>query len=391
MKKILLSALLFSGLALFTACEDDNDSNPVVQQPDTFQLNAPALSGNAYDLERTSAIRLTCQQPDYGYTAPVTYYVQVSPTGTWNEATSEEANDATYVELDGSFTTCEVEADASQVNRAILKLNNWLEESLVPTSPVTVYVRLRATLTAGYPCYSNVIQLSVVPYYTALTAVDPELWYLVGDCIGDGSWGGSIGTAVIPMSLVDGYSYNETTGLGELTFTGYFPAGKGFKLVRDITNGSIDWTNQWGSSDGALTGVKNDGGSSNFAVPTSGYYTITLNTKDDEISIVPADDRTAYSQMLISGDFNGWATDVQMTPVNTTDGMVNHIWHFELDATSGDTTAKFLADSSWSPNWGAADFPYGIGSNGGANIPVPAGKYVVVFNDIDGYYHFFAQ
>ena len=62
----------------------------------------------------------------------------------------------------------------------------------------------------------------------------------------------------------------------------------------------------------------------------------------------------------------------------------------ELDATSGDTTAKFLY-AGWTPNWGASTFPYGFGVNGGANIPVVAGKYVAILNDIDGYYHFFSK
>ena len=81
-----------------------------------------------------------------------------------------------------------------------------------------------------------------------------------------------------------------------------------------------------------------------------------------------------------------------MIAVNVTEGMQghNHIWMFDLDATSGDTTAKFLYDG-WSPNWGATGFPFGWGVNNGANIPITAGNYRVIFNDIDGYYHFFAK
>ena len=55
---------------------------------------------------------------------------------------------------------------------------------------------------------------------------------------------------------------------------------------------------------------------------------------------------------MISGDFNGWGTDTKMIPVNTVEGVVNHVWKYELDATSGDTTAKFLY-AGWTPNWGA--------------------------------------
>lgn len=388
MKNIKVLALALTGLLAFSACDDDNDSNPILQQPDTFQLNTPALAGNVYDLEKTSSIKLTCQQPDYGYTAAVTYFAQISLTGTWNEATSPEADDATYLELDGSYTTCEFLADATQINRNIMKLSGIVAEEEIPAEPMTLFVRLRAALASGNDCFSNVIELKVAPYFVPLVAADPEMWYLIGGCIGDGSWGGAVGTSVIPMSIVDGYKYNETTGQGELTFTGYFLASQGFKLVK--TPGA--WDFQWGSSDGnnIASPVMNDGGSGDFKVPSDGYYTVTLNTKDNVLKIEAADSKTAYDHLFISGDFNGWGTDTQMTPVNTVEGMVNHIWKFELDATGGDTTAKFLYDG-WSPNWGAAEFPFGIGTNGGANIPVAAGKYIVIFNDIDGYYHFFAQ
>ena len=77
-----------------------------------------------------------------------------------------------------------------------------------------------------------------------------------------------------------------------------------------------------------------------------------------------------------------------MQPVNTFDGAVNHDWYFDLDATSGSTEAKFLADPDWTNNWGGNGFPYGYATNGGDNIPVKPGKYRVLFNDITGQYHF---
>ena len=81
MKKLNILALAFASMLTFTACESDNDSNPTVQQPSTFQLNTPALAVNVYDLENSGSIKLTCQQPDYGYTAAVTYFTQISLTG----------------------------------------------------------------------------------------------------------------------------------------------------------------------------------------------------------------------------------------------------------------------------------------------------------------------
>lgn len=396
MKKINILAGLFLGigLSLFTACEDDNDSNPIVQQPDTFELNTPALSGNVYDLEKSSYIQLTYKQPDYGYTAAVTYYAQVSMTDKWNDATEE--SEATYVELNGNSSTCEFGVETSQIDRAIMQLGGYDEET-VPKEAVKIYIRLRATLTSGYQCYSNSIALSVFPYYMPVVNAEPEIWYLVGDCIGDGTWGndgtGNIGVSLIPMSIVDGYEYNATTGQGEIIFTGYFLAGKGFKLIK--TPGS--WDNQWGNSSaaGIDSPVKNDGGSSNLQVATSGYYSIKLNTATDVLTIEAVEAPDVY-HIMMQGDFNGW-TDVAMSPVNTVEGMNNHVWKYELDATSGDTTAKFKVGpgeggsaDGWGVNWGGTSFPYGIGSNGGANISIPAGRYNVIFNDINGFYYFYS-
>ncbi len=49
---------------------------------------------------------------------------------------------------------------------------------------------------------------------------------------------------------------------------------------------------------------------------------------------------------------------------------------------------KFRANNAWDINWGAADFPSGTGTQGGANILSTAGNYDVVFNSSTGVYTF---
>ncbi len=377
MKKItyLLTTLL-CGMVLLTACEDDRDSNPVVQQPTSFVLNEPALSGNIYDLANSSSIVVTCSQPDYGYTALVYYYAQVSLTNTWEDATDDTA--ATYTELDGSYNECKMALEAAALDRAILAAGGIEDESQMPAQPMTVYLRLRAALTNGYDCYSNSVTLTVKAYFTEQVET-PDMWYMTGECVGDGSWGSELGVSCLPLSIVD----------NTVTLTGYFPAGKGFKLVK-VPGG---WDEQVGNSggEGIDAIVMNDGGSSNLAVPSDGYYTITLNEKRGTVTIVPAETTpTEFEQMLIAGSFNDWATDEQMTPANTA-ADINHFWTYDLDVSGGDDELKFLADSGWATNWGATDFPFGVGTQGGSNIPVMAGKYTVIFNDVDGFYDFVAK
>ena len=404
MKTLSISTLLLvGGVCFFTACEDDRDSNPIIQQPTTFELYEPSYAGTTVDLQTSSTLQLTAaEQPDYGYTAVVTYQAQVSLTGDFAvsadevdaaEEVGEGSLTADYASIDGTSTTVALDISAEALARQLVRLGGWTEDAVPETQ--TIYLRLQASVSGGYTCYSNAVKVTVVPYYIELTDAPIEMWYLIGDCIGDGSWGSVVGVSLVPLSVVDGYSYDKNTGKGELTFTGYFTNVKGdgseaggFKLV--MTPGS--WDNQWGQGDAFGNFVKNDGGSGNITVPTPGYYTITLDTRSDIMTIEEADVEPAvYAAMYIAGDFNGWAEDQTMTAVNTTEVMAghNHIWTYTIDATDGDTTCKFL-QPGWSPNWGAVSFPYGIGVNGGPNIPVTAGKWIVSFNDITGTYAFTA-
>ena len=66
------------GLGIFTACDDDRDSNPTLISPTEFVLNTPAISGTVIDLANfflyrnilfTTRLRLPRQRG---------YYVQVA-------------------------------------------------------------------------------------------------------------------------------------------------------------------------------------------------------------------------------------------------------------------------------------------------------------------------
>lgn len=221
--------------------------------------------------------------------------------------------------------------------------------------------------------------LAMVPY----TAVAPRPYYIIG--LGDGKWtntAAGLGVSIYPMSVVSGNKYN-TTGDGEFSFTGYFYASKGFKLIRDIGS----WDEQWGMSGSSY--AHNNGGAGNITVPSDGYYTITLNSITNTLSIIPAIvTPTTYATIGLIGDaIGGWSTDVDMTAAESSN---NHIWYGTFTLTTG--SCKFRANNDWNPptaqNWGTSLFPIGIGTNGGDNIPVTAGTYTVIFNDVDGTYYF---
>lgn len=403
MKKILnIALLLLCSVGLFTACEDDNDSNPVLVQPTEFVLNEPAYStAGSIDLAHSSGINLSWSQPVYtNNNAPlvVTYEVQVSPTGSFTHSYEEAQADETgatvadYAVLESSTTKCQTQASAGEFAKALQQAALY-EDGAVPATQ-DVYVRIHASVRGHNPVNSNVVKLNVIPYYVELKAADIEMWYLIGAYVGDGKWNNSadaVGTSLYPMSIKTDSEYDKKKGQGILTYTGYFPAtdaASGIKLVKTL--GSYD--DQWGMTGGKF--VKNDGGSKNIFVSEAGYYTLTLNTKTDELSIAKADiTPTVYDGMAVQGDFNSWAEDVAMTPINTNDYMTghNHMWSYVIDASAGATTLKFKIVGSWDTNWGSASFPQGVGVSNGDNIPVSQGKWVVTFNDIDGSYTFTAQ
>ena len=382
--------LLSMGL-MFTACEDDNDSNPTLVQPTTFALNNPV--NTLVDLAESTGIPFEWSQPDYGgWPAAVEYQLEVSPTNSWTVSTDQADADETgatiadYATLSSVYTVAKGEMDAKELAKALMKICQWSEDQ-VPDQQ-TVYVRASAVTAGAKKVYSNVVTLNVNPYYIELADAPIELWYLVGEEIGSAGWdngAGSVATGgLIPMYPVMGNEYDSRTGQGEIEYAGFFHAGKGFKLIKVPGK----WDDQWGQGDGAF--VKNDGGSGNLTVEADGYYLIRLNTATDELVIEPFEGTPGvYTMIAMPGGYQGWDTGSNVMNGMST-SVENHDWYLMTVTYGEDTELKFAADNDWAVNWGATDFPYGVGSQNGPDIPVKAGTYNVFFNDILGIYNFVA-
>lgn len=376
-------------MGLFVACADDNDSNPTLQQPSTFVLNEPSYAVQMVALEYSNGINFTWSQPDYGFPAEVSYDIQASPTGSFTVSTDEANADESGATIpDYAVITSGVfggsgSMDGTYLDRNLVQICQWTE-STVPSTQ-TVYVRLAASTPGAQTIYSNVVAIQTIPFYIALKDAAPELWYLVGECIGDGSWGNSadnIGKAIFPLMTLADETYDKVTGKGVISYTGFFPGGKGFKLIK--TPG--DWNEQWGAGDAGY--VKNDGGSGNITVAADGYYTVKLDTKNDVLTIDPYDGAPrAFTSMGMPGGYNGWDVNANLMTAFDTYGGENHAWSATFEA-GEDGELKFAANGGWDFNWGAASFPYGQGTQNGANIPYAAGSYKVFLNDITGQFMF---
>lgn len=196
--------------------------------------------------------------------------------------------------------------------------------------------------------------------------------YLVGDATPAG-WDNN---SNVPMFR------DPDNGL-RFSYTGHFNAGA-FKFLR--TRGA--WQPQWGkgASDGVLGYNGGDGSDPDvIQISTEGYYTVTIDLGALTYSVesFDASSATEYATIGIVGSAAGsWDNDVDLTK----SAADPHLWILDgIDLIQGE--AKFRADNDWAVNWGSSAFPYGVGDNGGANIPVTdGGNYLVVFSDLTGQY-----
>ena len=175
MKKLSILATLFVGLFLTASCDSDRDSNPTLEQPSSFVLNTPAIADATYDLDHATTFKLTTSQPDYGYTAATTYYIQASL----------HADMSDYLEVSATSHNVNIGTKASKLANAVtqLMLNAGKEEAGFPlTTPL--YIRLRASLGSSNgegEVLSNTIQLKNVRTSFCLPPVElPTTMYVKG-------------------------------------------------------------------------------------------------------------------------------------------------------------------------------------------------------------------
>ena len=407
MKKIFKSTLLLlCGVCLFAACSDDNDSNPTLTIPETFQLNTPAYAQANTDLVSSTELPFTWSQPNYGgFPVAAQYQMEFSLNQSFTVSVAEAEADesgatvADYVILDQVYNGCKGSVNAAELAKGLQKIAKWSDPSKVPAT-TTVYARLASDY-ANKVIYSNVVAITVKPYYVELSDAPIELWWLIGADIADGSWGGDYGKSVFPLQPIEGEEYDKKTGQGKIQWIGYL-SGNGFKLRGSMEDG---WATQIGQGDAFGAFVKNDGGSGNISVPAAGLYRITLNTADlakvadggdasSALKIEPMDGAvTVYTGMAIAGSFNDWG-DTDMTPCST--GWENHDWYIVQHFDAG-AEVKVKQAGSWDFNKGGSfvkdgNDMYVFGVGNGANLVIEeAGDYLILFNDITGFIRFIKQ
>ena len=402
MKKLSILASLLIGVFAFSSCESDRDDNPTIDYNGAQQLEMliPVIGQQTIDLQNSKSFEIKAKSsPNYGFPTAVKYGAQISLDSNFPE-------NATYT-LNGTSTSLNYEVLTSDVNKGLLTLrgvenmDGFLDAftDQERSKGMPLYIRMTAKLVNAQSddnrtfTTSNSVAINVLPFFVETKEVLPELWALTGGIIADGSWSTSrdqVGKGMMTMYVKADEVYSKSTGLGIIEYVGYFPAGE-FKIIAPAGFGNWNYGMCGGNEvDGGH--VYRDGGDDpgNIKITTAGHYTLTLNTELHTLKITPYEkDVKVFSKITIPGSHNGWnqVDGNEMTPVTTIAGGENHDWVTEITL-SADSEVKFAADGAWDDNWGNAAFPFGIGTQNGANIKALAGKYKVFFNDITGAYFF---
>ncbi|MBR5655690.1 MAG: SusE domain-containing protein [Prevotella sp.] len=350
--KYFLSGLFFAmGALMITSCDSDREDNPILDTSNMtseFVLNTPAYAEQLTDLATSSNVNFTWSQPNYGMTLATVYAFQLSVDGTFTDAVfDEEGNEitpASYVDLSGSFQTVSGSLSASAINRAIIALENWEEESQVPAS-MLVYFRCKATLADNSipAVYSNVVKINVVPSFKVTSSYE-EFVYAIGD---DSGW-----ATVHPLrSAVEDDIFN-----GVYTGFAYLNAEFKFRSHEDSWD-APDWGA--GSEDGKL-----EAQAGNLIVPAPGFYKMEMSLVDLTYSLTPIN----TIGVVGPAQEGGWNDDTDMT-YNPETGA----WEVEMDLAADEL--KFRANDDWAINWGGDINDL---TQDGPNIAIDAaGKYKI--------------
>ena len=400
MKKLNILATALMGILALSSCESDRDSNPIVSVPKSFELLVPEIGSNVVNLKNSESIKFQAKAaPDYGFPTETTYWIEISEDQTFADA-------AKIATTDTKGKSIIYDAPANEIDLGIMKIRNITED--LPTidwdEVITLFVRMVACPTnmnkAENYVYSNVQSFKVTAYY--LKEALPELWYMVGDFIGDGSWASAdynnIGKGMIPMYVKPNEEYNRFTGKGTIEYVGYFytTGESGMKILspRGVSNHPTaknisPW--MYGMcgdghtfSDGEGYVSRNGGDDkNNITVDAPGFYRLTLDdTKegDEELKIEayePDEAPAVFSTIKIG--------DVTLTAMNTKPEVENHDWFGTITLSA---SAELLLESDNGTTWGTDAFPYGIATVGGNKIPAEKGSYQIFFNDITGAFMF---
>lgn len=347
MKKIALySILAVAGMTLCACNEDYKDwaepTSPV--DPGEVFISFTPSAVNALDLRGMTADSVVAFNPN----------LDVNFDG------SEVTYDVTIFNADKSESVT-IAADKmgrmrrSELQGAIISLFGNIEQARQTKMDILAHILYDGVMTTSK---ATDVPLTVTPQQQEL----PPVWFIMGNCIGVGTF---VNNAVMGLYTSTVAMYVNPLNYDELIFPTYLCDNAQFKIILKPGNREMFIGGE----------TYND----NYTVANAGYYKVIVNTADTTMHVeeMPGE-YPVYESMSLS-------TGIDMKLITKSATGINHDWHGDLNVTA-DTEVKFVANDG--TTWGCADFPAGKAAKNGAGIPVKAGNYKVVFNDIMGTFRF---
>lgn len=296
MKK--LSIFLASVLALisFSSCEDDKE--PVLQIPgsDSFEVYAPALQDQYYELTSDGTFEIVCKsQPNYGApVGPTIYGLQVALSDQFTDAVTDENGEvvtaASYKELTAINSASTMIFNDEDLAQAICQLKGLTKDDVGYVFSTTEKVYMRATcridgVSGSTVVSKNIVTLNKVMPYFAIPS--PGFIYLVGAPEG---WAGP--SAANEAHYNDWKMFEKDDAIGSAVYYGTFQVDAGSAMFRFYT-ALTGWDNDsYGSqeddnpieyefTDGVFAGkVVKGKGSFSFPSWPGGAMTICVDMSD---------------------------------------------------------------------------------------------------------------
>lgn len=274
---------LFAVMLGFSSCNDDTE--PVFQKPTKFELNTPALASQYFELTPAGSLVFTCSQPDYGFTASVTYGLEIALIeGGETYAVTPENPTSTVIRVAAADV-----ATGMCVLSGIKTEDDWNDPAAAP-----LYVRATAQLGTQGDSFiaSNWVKLDAVKGYFAVP--QPGYIYLVGQPEG---WKGP--DAANAAHYANWRLFEKTDQIGSNVYYGVFDINAGSAMFRFYT-ALTGWdADSWGSqaddspldyelaADGALTTDLVKGkGSFSFPDWPGGEMTIMVDMNKNKVTFI---------------------------------------------------------------------------------------------------------
>lgn len=365
MKKFasILSIALAAGL-LSSCTEDFKDwANPMSNDPEApFEVQFTATDTETFDFNEMEGV-------DTIQIFKPTLHANVEGTTTEYavELFNEESTKSTPLR-----TFEDGKALKSEVTSAIIKVCGTQSVLRHLNMAITAYTKVKGqTVRSEYKYVPLNVTIVPVPV--------PEVWYISGNCMGNGT-GSHLASACVAM-FPNSENYEELIYACKLdkasTFWIYKKEGSRYPVIGTSKD------------DGAITSADDAAAKGNLnpfkPELDEGYYKIVFNVKTLTISYEKLDvDGEVFTAMAMPGSWQttAWSPGADlMTPETTNATLENHDWSATVTFAT-DCEFKFCANGDWcGKDWGSAAFPLGT-CVGGDNINGTAGTYKVYFNDL---------